>query len=477
MEIKQISNKIPSFLKKIGLYFVGTFSTRLLSVLLVPIYAYFVSSVDLGEYDYIYAIVNILYPIAFLCIWESILKYGMQRQEDFESMASNCAIVYFVSSIILTTACAICMMLNYTNIVYVFILSISLGGATLWQFMARCMNQTKFFVISGVVSSLMIIFVDLFLASIQRLDYKGLCISSVFSQITVIILLESKVHLFRTVKFKLYNTKLLMKMLSFSIPLVVNNIALYLYNSSSKIIIREFLGAYENGQYSFASKFAILINVFSSVVSMAVIEEAYSYSRLEEYRNKVGTIIEKISQFYYNLIFLALPAIYLLYSVAFQYTEYYFSCDYIFILLLGALFTSLSSNYGSAFQVTEKTKYIFITTVSGSVASIIVSLFAIKYIGVYGVLAGGTLGPFLMMCLRAIYAKKATGLIISWKKNLISFILCILEYFMLAKYKSIFIQVVILIFSLLYILFIYRKQIKLVCNIIITRGGVDKMNS
>ena len=95
MEIKQISNKIPSFLKKIGLYFVGTFSTRLLSVLLVPIYAYFVSSVDLGEYDYIYAIVNILYPIAFLCIWESILKYGMQRQEDFESMASNCAIVYF----------------------------------------------------------------------------------------------------------------------------------------------------------------------------------------------------------------------------------------------------------------------------------------------------------------------------------------------------------------------------------------------
>lgn len=470
MEIKKLSNKIPSFLKKVGLYFVGTFSTRLLSVLLVPIYAYFVSSVDLGEYDYIYAIVNILYPIAFLCIWESILKYGMQGQEDFESMVSNCAIVYFVSAIILTIACVICMALNYTNIVYVFILSISLGGATLWQFMARCRKQTKFFVISGVVSSSMIILVDLFLAGIQRLDYKGLCISSVLSQIAVIVLLESKVHLFRTMKFKLYNTKLLAKMLSFSIPLVVNNIALYLYNSSSKIIIREFLGAYENGQYSFASKFAILINVFSSVVSMAVIEEAYSYSRLEEYRNKVGTIIEKISQFYFNLIFLALPAIYLLYSVAFKYTEYYFSCDYIFILLLGALFTALSGNYGSAFQVTGKTKYIFLTTVSGSSAAIITSLFLVQCMGIYGVLIGGSLGPFLMMFLRAIYAKRATGLRIPWKKNLILFALCIIEYVMLVIFKSIFIQIVLLIFSLLQMIFIYRKLLKFGRNMTVSEG-------
>lgn len=39
------------FLKKTSIYFIGTLSTKMISVLLVPIYAYFVAVNELSEYD------------------------------------------------------------------------------------------------------------------------------------------------------------------------------------------------------------------------------------------------------------------------------------------------------------------------------------------------------------------------------------------------------------------------------------------
>ena len=132
-----------------------------------------------------------------------------------------------------------------------------------------------------------------------------------------------------------------------------------------RIIIKNMIGIMENGLYAFASKFSLIISLISMVVSMAVIEEAYSYNTIEEYKNKMSSLISIISKAYFGIIALAIPALYILYSIAFRQTGYYASVDYIFLLLQGALFTALSNNFGSAFQVTDNTKYIFLTTLAG----------------------------------------------------------------------------------------------------------------
>lgn len=62
------------FLKKTSIYFIGTLSTKMISVMLVPIYAYFVAVNDLSDYDYFATIASTLSPIVFAAIWEAILK-------------------------------------------------------------------------------------------------------------------------------------------------------------------------------------------------------------------------------------------------------------------------------------------------------------------------------------------------------------------------------------------------------------------
>ena len=79
--------------KKSLLYFIGNFSSKMLSSLLVPIYAFYIASEELGIYDYSQTIMNIVIPIVFVSIWEAIIRFilgnkdGKSKEKEFASSA------------------------------------------------------------------------------------------------------------------------------------------------------------------------------------------------------------------------------------------------------------------------------------------------------------------------------------------------------------------------------------------------------
>lgn len=456
--------KTNSFIKRIGLYFVGNLSSRLLSVLLVPIYAYFVTADNLGEYDYIGALASIISPIIYFAIWEAVLRFCMMARSSSERNVILSNIITF--STFISVISFVCIFFIYcfhggSNVLwYTMLMVIVQGLVSVWQYSARSLGHNKQYVIAGVTSSAAIIIIDIVFSLIARLDYKMLCISYLSSQIISIIILEYKTRLIPKIKIKLLDYKLLRKFFAFTIPLVINNVSLYFYNSGSKIIIKQYIGSYENGLYSFASKFSLIISLFSTVLSMAVVEESYTYKTISEYKDKMGKILNFISKGYFCLILLALPSIYILYTIAFVKTEYYQSSDYIFLLLLSALFSSLSNTIGSAFLVTNKTKYISITTISGAAFSLLVSILFVERIGIYSVLIGNALGTMIMMVERFFYAKKSTGLSMNWKLNILISLICFLEYIMLILFKNLGIQLLIFVLAIFCDLIFYKRELK-----------------
>lgn len=452
-----------SIIKKISIYFIGTFATKMLSVLLVPIYAYFVSATELGEYDYIVAISSTLFPIIYVVIWEAVLRYCIKKEGGFPENKVFSTVLVFTTGMTVLSIIVFTVIFLFGNksvsTLFVLMFIISQGLSTIWQFATRALGETRRYVISSIIGAASVVFFEALFIFFYKLDYIGLCISNLVSQFLVIIVIESKIHLLRRFDKKKIDLKILKTMLLFTIPLVINNVSLYLYNSGSKIIIKNHIGAYENGLYSFASKFSLLIGLFSTVISMAVIEEAYSFKSIDEYKNRMSVLISKISKGYFSLILLALPTIYILYSIAFEKTEYYDSVDYVFLLLVGALFTALSNNFGSAFQVTDNTKYISITTVFGAVIAIGVSIATVKPFGIVGVLLGGVLGPLSMMLARAFYAKRATNLHVDWLKMFLLFVICLGEYIILVLFKGIWINVAMFLIASVFTVIINRKEL------------------
>lgn len=67
--------------KKTGLYFIGNMSSKIMTALLVPVYAFYVSAYDLGAYDYSQTIMQIAVPILYMAIWEAVLKYVISSDD------------------------------------------------------------------------------------------------------------------------------------------------------------------------------------------------------------------------------------------------------------------------------------------------------------------------------------------------------------------------------------------------------------
>lgn len=455
-----------SFLKKISIYFIGTLSTKMISVILVPIYAYFVAVNDLSEYDYFATIASTLSPIAFAAIWEAVLKYGIKKETNKQELFSTVvAFTMAISCICILMFSIISIFIGISvGVFLVLLFIIAQGIALIWQFSARALQENRRYVVASIVGSCVLIIADIFLIWFRKLDFWGLSISYVLSQISIAFILETKIHLLRQFRFSNISRKVFKKMLFFSLPLVVNNVSLWLYSSGSRVIIKNYIGFTENGLYAFASKFSLLISLASTVISMAIIEEAYSYDTLKEYREKISGLISIISKAYFAIIGLAIPAIYVLYSIAFKNTGYYASVDYIFLLLLGALFTALSNNFGSSFQVKDNTKYIFLTTMAGAGAALGLAIILSKPFGVYGVLVGNAVGPFIMMLIRAIYAKRTTGLTINWFGNFRIFVISCIEYIVLLLFDSVVVQIITFVLSMLYLVFEYRRELFLFKN-------------
>lgn len=461
------------FLKKASIYFVGTLSTKILSILLVPIYAYYVSAEALGEYDYVLTIANVIMPIAFLSVWEAILRYCMKENggADKKGIISSSLAFSFAVILALSLICAL-VGIFYPNkklLICLYLFVILQGITNVWQYSARSLGESKQFVISGVASSAVLIISNVVNLVVLKLEYTGLVLSFILSHLVTVLILEYKIKLIGKFKASEVSFVIIRRMLAFSVPLVVNAVSLWFYSGASRVIIKNFIGSYENGLYSFASKFSLVITLFSTVISMAVIEEAYSYKTLDEYSQKLSYLIGTVSKAYFSLVLLAVPAINILYTIAFKKTEYYKSADYVFLLLLAALFTALSNNYGSAFHVTDNTKYITFTTLLGAAVSVIISLSLVGAIGIYGILLGGAIGPFVMMLSRAVYAKKATGLSVSWRKNILFLIIGSAISLSLAKFKNIIFQFIVFALILSVLLFEYRNEIKAFYKILVNK--------
>jgi len=407
-----------SIIKKSAMYFIGIFSSRVLSALLIPFYAFYVATDELGYFDYTQTLMNILIPVAFLAIWEAVLKYVIGETEDHNKRIMITTLNTFIFGMVLVIMAAAYVLHILTkgsidSLHFIVLMMVTHAVAQIWQYYARALSLNKLYVIAGVIGSICNFVMNLLLIAVLKLGLKGLFLSYILSQASIFFVIEFKIQSIRKYSFRYFRFSMLKRMVSFSAPLVLNLISIWLISGANRVIISNTLGVGQNGLYSFANRFAIIITMLGSIISMALIEEAYTLNDLKEYAESFSRIIQNLFKVYFSLIVLAIPSIQLLYHF-FQSTDFYQSANYVFLLLLNALFSTISTNFGSAFQVTNKTHYVFITTLIGAGVSIGGSLVLLHYFGIYGILAAQLAGSIAMMAARAAYAYKLTGLKVKW---------------------------------------------------------------
>lgn len=185
------------FLKKTIIYFVGNFSSKILTALLIPIYAYFVSTEDLGNYDYIVALMNIIIPVVFFNMWDSILKYAIvgNREEELKKIFTSAFIFIMINTLVFVAGYLIIYRFNiisYPCFNLSILMMLSYGSVYLWQYSCRAFQKNTVYALSGVISSFINIIMIIILVIILNLGLNGLIFSYTISMIAAVVFIEKK---------------------------------------------------------------------------------------------------------------------------------------------------------------------------------------------------------------------------------------------------------------------------------------------
>ena len=170
-----------------------------------------------------------------------------------------------------------------------------------------------------------------------------------------------------------------------------------------------------------------MVSIIGSVIGMAMCEEAIlkiNDPDISEFFSDVNT---RLFRLFLSICILMAPAITVFYYII-GGTEYFSSLKLAMLFLLNAVFLVMSTNIGTVFNATNKTKLTFTTTVSGTAVMVIVSYLLIGRMGIAGVAIGQILGSFTMMICRWRYAKKLVNMKIKLNSILVLFIIYIIDF-------------------------------------------------
>lgn len=408
-----------SLLKKSGLYFIGNLSSKMLSALLIPIYAFYIHADDFGYFDFSQTLMGILAPIIILAIWEAVLKFVLSEDniEQQRKIMTTSALFSFALSVIFIISAILFSMFYEGSIKYLglIIAMIVLHSIVyVWQYYARASGSNKLFVVAGIISTFVNFIFVIILVVFGGLGLLGLLLAYNAGQIATIVIIESKLKVISNIKLYDFNLGILKKMILFSSPLVLNLTSSWLIAGFARFIITLKLGTEENGLYSFANKFALIIAMIGSVVTMALIEEAIISAKKGNLDKNFNKTLESLFKVFQSIALLAVPAIVVFYAFISE-TDYHSSIIYIPWLFIFVISNTMSSNIGSVFQAINKTKYQFMTTIFGGVITVILSLVLIDGYGISAVIAAQILGAVVMMLSRYVLINKFIRIKINWK--------------------------------------------------------------
>ena len=413
-----MENKNERLAKKSLIYFRGNLSSKILNFLLVPIYAYTISSTDLGNYDYIITLASIIIPIVYMVLWEAILKFSLSQKATIRRITTTTSIFTIILNIIIIPIMYIVFQYFYNigvNAIYIVGIFVLYGLTNIWQYYARALKYEKVYVFSSIIATISNLIMNIIFICVLKMGFIGLAISYIVSNVIAIVVIEFKVKIISSIKLEDFDAKLLKNMIIFSAPLVLNTVSAWLLSGASRIIIINKLGSNANGIYTFANKFSVIVTLIGSVINMAFVEESIINSKSENVDNDFLKTVEFLLEKFLSLLILAIPTINIFYYMITS-TEYYESKLYFPFLLIYSLFSVMATNIGTIFHVINKTKYAFFTTILGTIVFFLVAIIGIDKFGLICISNAQILGAFVIFISRYIYAKKYCRQGFDWKK-------------------------------------------------------------
>ncbi|UNY97882.1 oligosaccharide flippase family protein [Zhouia spongiae] len=411
------NSKSNSLLQKSFIYAIGTFGSKVLAFLLVPIYSYYLNQDEFGYFDIVITGINLLVPFLTLQISDSVFRWLLTNKDEREreNIITN-SLILLLFNVVITSLLSFFLFLVYP-LRGQFLVTLVCCSAMVYPYMqqvARGVGKNKLFAFSGLLYTITYLLCNIFFLIYLGLKLEALFYSNILAYVIGSLFLFWRVKLSIFIKFRCFDFLYIKSLLSYSLPLVPNTISWWLINSASKYIILIFIGVSANGIYAMAGRFPVILVMVNQVFTLAWQEKAIVDHQKKVDKKSYKKILQNLIKIQFSLV--AVLSLGSQFMVDFLLSkDYYESWLYMPLLYVSVAFLSFSGFYGAFYLGANKTKEVFLTTIVGGIVNVVLALLLVKLIGLWGIAIASAIGYITLFIIRIKSTKKIIKLNFPWK--------------------------------------------------------------
>ena len=407
MAARESDNKYRSLISNTIIFALGTFGSKLMVFLLMPLYTSVLTTAEYGAMDVVVNVSNMLLPLVIVSINDGVIRFGMDkayRRSDVFSTGIWVSLAGFGVFLLLYPLLARIQMIDgYTALIYLYVLAAALQGVSA-QFV-RAMGLVRLFAFNGILNTLATIAFNILFLIVLQWGMYGYVLSVVAANLVSMVFLWVTARLHRFMKFRGIDRETVREMIIYSPPLIPATIMSSITNVSDRFFVTYCLGEAENGIYSVAYKLPTIISIISAIFTQAwqlsAIDARESEDREQFYSN--------IFKSYQTIVFLAAGGIFLLIKplTHILVSEAFFpSWQYTPFLIISVVFSCFSSYYASFYMASKKNIMAMVTVFLGALMNVILNYWLIPIYGLQGAAFATAVSYVFIFLFRAVDTRR-----------------------------------------------------------------------
>ncbi len=451
---------IARFLKDSIIYTLSTILSKGLGILLMPMYTKILSPQDFGVFDLFIVFGSIISFTVALEISQAVARFtpSIDSQNLKTSYVSTAFwftlgmyAIFLITSFMLAEEISYSLLnLNsYTNVFQIAIIYISLTGIFYFlQNQLRFEGNSKGYAILSIIFSITNIILTFVFGIIMELGLNGIFLAMTLS--SGISILVASFFIKNLIKIQ-FNTNLLKKMLTFSMPLVPSSIAVFFSMYIDRYMLNHFLGLEAVGIYSVAAKFALIMSLAMTGFQMAITpliyqkhndpDTPYNLSRIFRYFTASSLILFLAVSIFSEEIINLLTS-----------PDYHEAFTLIPFLALAFLLSNMYV-FMPGIAIKKKTHLFVIINIISAASNIILNFLFIPYWGLVGAALATTVSYFLAFLLYTYFSQKYYFVRHKWLSIALAFLVSI-AFIMIANLVNLPFWQMLFIKPILIILFL-----------------------
>lgn len=413
------------------IFAVGSFSSKILVILLVKVYTSYLSRAELGVNDVITQIANWLQPVVTMTISEAVIRFGLDKAFSKKNVftignlicAAGFALLGIILPVVAVSGIADKYLNGYSLLLYVYI--VMSGLKLLYSTFVRALEKVKLFAINGILTTFLTLFGTVLFIMGFRMGNTGYLLSIIVSDFLSVVFLTVTAKLWRYFDFKHIDFDMMQTMLRYSVPLIPAQVLWLITNSSDSFMTMHYLGPGPNGVLSASYKIPNLVAtvyfMFGQAWNMSAILEDDSDDREEFYTN-----VFDLNQCLLYIIAAGCLLIVDPLTKIWLGPEFHDSARYSPILIYSSVFSCFVTFLGSIYLTSKRTTRSLVTSLFSGIINVGLNIILIPAIGLYGPPLSTVASYLVVFVIRALDSRRIVPFDLKIPKLIINNVLLVM---------------------------------------------------